>query len=317
MIRLGNEDDHGDEEGDVEYHHDEDGKMEKVEKLISISADKVYLSSYLSIEVWGRWKNVLQNEEDQWQAQPRAPANHRVEDQSDVVRPKVLYLFSQQCMAKVKALDGHPRKHAHGGEVAKVTNYLVDLDRIFIEFDILNYEDERCEECYTNNIAQDNLSMETVELRDNQIYMKTMDNDMRLTAPKMVNITLIQSSENQSRDCPHPYLIQVSSEVIFFIEMVTSLALELILITKSTFSHYTSIWCLQLAEFEREKWERKQKKVWASDCEKRSGNTAQTERRGQGIQLPLLPPHTHFSVDNEDKLMLNLLHKADWWSGRI
>ena len=51
MIRLGNEDDHGDEEGDVEYHHDEDGKMKKVEKLISISADKAYLGSYLGIEV--------------------------------------------------------------------------------------------------------------------------------------------------------------------------------------------------------------------------------------------------------------------------
>ena len=70
----------------------------------------------------------------------------------------MLYLFSQQCMAKVKAHDGHPRKHAHGGEVAKVTNCLADLDRL-----------DRCEECYTNNIAQDNLSMETVELRDNQI----------------------------------------------------------------------------------------------------------------------------------------------------
>ena len=81
----------------------------------------------------------------------------------------MLYLLSQQCMAKVKAHDGHPRKHAHGGEVAKVTNDLADLDRLFIEFDIVNYEDERCEECYTNNIAQDNLSMKTVELRDNPI----------------------------------------------------------------------------------------------------------------------------------------------------
>jgi hypothetical protein len=72
-------------------------------------------------------------------------------------------------MAKVKAHDGHPRKHAHGGEVAKISNTLADLYGLFIEFDIINYEDERCEECYTNNIAQDNLSMETVELRDNPI----------------------------------------------------------------------------------------------------------------------------------------------------
>ena len=72
-------------------------------------------------------------------------------------------------MAKVKAHDGHPRKHAHGGEVAKVTNDLADLDRLFIECDIVNYQDERCEECYTNNIAQDNLSMEIVEVRVHQI----------------------------------------------------------------------------------------------------------------------------------------------------
>jgi hypothetical protein len=45
----------------------------------------------------------------------------------------------------------------------------------------------------------------TVELRDNPID-KTMVKEMRLTAPKMVNITLIKSSENQSRDCPHLHL---------------------------------------------------------------------------------------------------------------
>ena len=51
MIRLDDEDYDGGEEGDVEHHHDEDGKMEKVEELISISADEAHLSSYLSIKV--------------------------------------------------------------------------------------------------------------------------------------------------------------------------------------------------------------------------------------------------------------------------
>ena len=51
MIRLGDEDDDGGEERDVKHHHDEDGKMEQVEKLISICADKTHLISYLSIEV--------------------------------------------------------------------------------------------------------------------------------------------------------------------------------------------------------------------------------------------------------------------------
>ena len=68
MIRLDDEDYDGGEEGDVEHHHDEDGQMKKVEELISISADEAHLSSYLSIKVWVRWKIVLQNEEDQWQA---------------------------------------------------------------------------------------------------------------------------------------------------------------------------------------------------------------------------------------------------------
>jgi hypothetical protein len=68
--------------------------MKKIEELISICADEAHLSSYLSIKVWVRWKSVLQNEEDQWQAQPRAPANHRVKDKSDVVTQEVLYLFS-------------------------------------------------------------------------------------------------------------------------------------------------------------------------------------------------------------------------------
>ena len=40
MIRLGDKDDDGGEEGYVEHHHDENGKMEKIEKLISICADK-------------------------------------------------------------------------------------------------------------------------------------------------------------------------------------------------------------------------------------------------------------------------------------
>ena len=72
----------------------------------------------------------------------------------------------EQGVGKIKTHDGHPAEHGDGGEVAKVTNDLADLDRLLIEFDIVNYEDERCEECYTNNIAQDNLSMKTVELRD-------------------------------------------------------------------------------------------------------------------------------------------------------
>ena len=51
MIRFGDEDDDGSEEGDVEHHHDEDGKMKKIEKFISICTDEAHLSSYLSIKV--------------------------------------------------------------------------------------------------------------------------------------------------------------------------------------------------------------------------------------------------------------------------
>ena len=52
------------EKADVDHHDDEDGKVEKVEYLVSSWADEARQVSYLSIEVWLRWKAVLQNEKN-------------------------------------------------------------------------------------------------------------------------------------------------------------------------------------------------------------------------------------------------------------
>ena len=48
----------------VDHHDDEDGKVEKEEYLVFSWADEARQVSYLSIEVWLRWKAVLQKEKN-------------------------------------------------------------------------------------------------------------------------------------------------------------------------------------------------------------------------------------------------------------
>ena len=69
--------------------------------------------------------------------------------------------------AKIKTHDGHPREHWDWGEVTKVSNGLTEI--FVLKIKIENCEEESCQEYYADNIAQDNLSMEIVEVRDNPI----------------------------------------------------------------------------------------------------------------------------------------------------
>ena len=69
--------------------------------------------------------------------------------------------------AKIEAHDGHPRKHGNRGEVAEVSNCLTKI--FVLKFKIKNCEEESCQEYYADNIAQDNLSMEIVEVRNDPI----------------------------------------------------------------------------------------------------------------------------------------------------
>ena len=75
--------------------------------------------------------------------------------------------FSQESGAKIKTHDGHPGEHGDGGEVAKVTGDLADV--IVGNVNVEYHEEEDSEESDTDNIAQDNPSMETVELWDKPI----------------------------------------------------------------------------------------------------------------------------------------------------
>ena len=51
MISLGVENDDGDEERDVEHHHDKDWNMEEKKHLISCCVDEAGSVSYPSMEV--------------------------------------------------------------------------------------------------------------------------------------------------------------------------------------------------------------------------------------------------------------------------
>ena len=70
----------------------------------------------------------------------------------------VLDFVPQKFRAKMKTHDGHPREHGHEWEVSKVTKEPAEM-LAGVKVDIENYKEERCKEGYTNNIAQDNLSM--------------------------------------------------------------------------------------------------------------------------------------------------------------
>ena len=77
------------------------------------------------------------------------------------------YFLSEKSRAKIKAHDGNQRELWDRGEVAEVSN---GLTKIFVlKNKIENCEEESCQEYYAYNIAQDNISMEIVKVRDNQI----------------------------------------------------------------------------------------------------------------------------------------------------
>ena len=105
---------------------------------------------------------VLKAEDDHAQDQPCAPPNGRVQHVS-VGMGQV----TKQGGAKIKRHDGCPQEHCHGGEVSKVSKDLAKI--VFNRTDVEDHKKERCQECSADNVAQDNLAMETVELRDNQI----------------------------------------------------------------------------------------------------------------------------------------------------
>ena len=114
-----------------------------------------------------RRKVVFHAQKDHGQDQPRTPASHRVEHKSDVLGGVARDFFSQESGAKIKTHDGHPGEHGDGGEVAKVAGDLADV--IVLKVGIEYSEEKNSEESDTDDIAQYNPSMETVELRDNPI----------------------------------------------------------------------------------------------------------------------------------------------------
>ena len=74
--------------------------------------------------------------------------------------------FSEESGAKIDTHDGHPAEHGDGGEVAEVSD---DLAEKFVKISVKNSDEESSEECYADDIAQYNSSMETVEFRDKPI----------------------------------------------------------------------------------------------------------------------------------------------------
>ena len=75
--------------------------------------------------------------------------------------------FSNKRFRKIKAHDCHPREHGDGGDVAKITDKLAEI--FIIELEIKDCEEEACNTEYTDNIAQDNLAMEVIEIRDDPV----------------------------------------------------------------------------------------------------------------------------------------------------
>ena len=107
---------------------------------------------------------MFHKQKDHGQDQPRTPASHRVEHKSDVLGGVARDFFSQESGAKIKTHDGHPGEHGDGGEVAKVAGDLADV--IVLKVGIEYSEEKNSEESDTDDIAQYNSSMETVELQD-------------------------------------------------------------------------------------------------------------------------------------------------------
>ena len=69
---------------------------------------------------------------------------------------------------QVPTHNGHPEKHGHWRKEPEIADELAE-DISLIEMDVEHEEQENGQEWNADNVTNDNLSMESIELRDEEV----------------------------------------------------------------------------------------------------------------------------------------------------
>ena len=140
----------------------------KINSLSSIPKKAFAQPNLWQGQVAGLLHQRLHQHDNQGQHQAPAPCHARVDHVLEVGWAFSGHLCSDESPAEIKAHDGHPREHADGEEVADIAENLADevwekLGEVVDDEDVGGGEEDG------GNVADDDLAMQVVELRDRAI----------------------------------------------------------------------------------------------------------------------------------------------------